>query len=1374
MAASLKVSELSALSSVAAADLLLIADSSATASKKVTLTNLEGSISLANLGTRAISDLSNVASTAPSSGQVLAYNGSAWAPAANTTKADLDVDHLITLSGVSAAADDLGTFTGSTIADSATVKTALQSLETAVESASSAAATVSTTTRSTDATHFLTFVDSDNSSSAEEAVYTDAGIAYNPSSNLLTVGEVSATTLDIGGTNVTATAAELNILDGVTSTAAELNILDGVTSTTAELNILDGVTSTAAELNILDGVTSTTAELNILDGVTATTTELNYVDGVTSNVQTQLDAKQATVTAGDGLAFSGATLAVDLSEAVVANETLTLSGMSDSDHDGTYSMVYRSGTRLLATADQSGADIVISIDREAEFSLSVSGTSVSAIDNGGSLTVQKHTGYLTNSGDVWTWATGSDASDFHWYYWDTTDDILVAWDGTNDEWKAFDLGEATGNVASFISDLDSTGSSAGYVAAGENFTLTSGNIASLTSNNDTYPGTLIIKVPDAADSNITYGSASSHPYYVYQSSDAKKWILFTLESPYYWTAWYRSTAFDLTTETLTDDATAFTLDNVAHFEFITTASDTYNSNNIPDADSSNVTYATAASGAYLEIASNKLQAKVKDEDDMSSDSQDHVPTQQSVKAYVDANEVHIDNLVALSGVAKDAANLGTFSGTTISDSVTVKAALQALETELESTAGGGAQAASLTTVTRATDATHYLTFVQDDNGSATQETFHTDAGVVYNPSSNLLTVGALTISGDLTVQGTTTNISSTTITVDDKNIELGAVDTPSDTTADGGGITLKGATDKTINWINSTDNWTASESFDLVSGKEYKIANASVLSATTLGSAVVASSLTSVGTLTALAVSGTANFTGTFQLGSTSVTASAAELNILDGVTSTATELNRLDGITSSTAELNILDGVTATAGELNILDGVTSTATELNILDGVTATTAELNILDGVTSTAAELNILDGVTSTAAELNLVDGITAGTIAASKAVIVDSNKDITGFRNVTLTGELDAATGDFSGDIDVAGTTNLDAVDIDGDTDLAGDLTFSAAKDIQIIDNNAAALEIAEAGNNYMVFDTRDGAEKITLSKATTFASNVTFEGDLTISGQHDISMDDNTAAAIDFKEGSNSYLKFDTTDGSELITFSERLKLAGNAVLITFDNDAQFNVPDNSADALDIMYGSSIALRLETTDDAEKFIFYENILIDTGKTFGFDDHGSAQVDRIQGTGTSFADNDTSLMTSAAIQDKVQALVPTANGTFTAQLEGSTGNPGSKITSTAHYARSGDLVQATIYFNNVDTSSYSGAISISGLPIQAKDTAGGMFMGNVHNVGMISGANDSVTAIVSDNGTTVVFVENSSTTALNWGTVGTGKTMRVQVQYIAA
>ena len=138
--------------------------------------------------------------------------------------------------------------------------------------------------------------------------------------------------------------------------------------------------------------------------------------------------------------------------------------------------------------------------------------------------------------------------------------------------------------------------------------------------------------------------------------------------------------------------------------------------------------------------------------------------------------------------------------------------------------------------------------------------------------------------------------------------------------------------------------------------------------------------------------------------------------------------------ITSTAAELNILDGVTSTAAELNILDGVTSTAAELNILDGVTATAAELNIMDGVTSTTAELNILDGVTSTAAELNLVDGITAGTVSASKAVIVDSDKDLTGLRNLTISGDLTVSGDDITmgtntaGNLLIADGTNFNSI----------------------------------------------------------------------------------------------------------------------------------------------------------------------------------------------------------------------------------------------------------------------------------------------------------------------------------------------------------
>ena len=92
--------------------------------------------------------------------------------------------------------------------------------------------------------------------------------------------------------------------------------------------------------------------------------------------------------------------------------------------------------------------------------------------------------------------------------------------------------------------------------------------------------------------------------------------------------------------------------------------------------------------------------------------------------------------------------------------------------------------------------------------------------------------GTTTIAGDLTVTGTTTNINTTNLVVEDKNIVLADVTTPTDVTADGGGITLKGATDKSLNWVDATDAWTSSENFNLLTGKTYEIAGTVVLSST--------------------------------------------------------------------------------------------------------------------------------------------------------------------------------------------------------------------------------------------------------------------------------------------------------------------------------------------------------------------------------------------------------------------------------------------------------------------------------------------------------------------------------------------------------------
>lgn len=129
------------------------------------------------------------------------------------------------------------------------------------------------------------------------------------------------------------------------------------------------------------------------------------------------------------------------------------------------------------------------------------------------------------------------------------------------------------------------------------------------------------------------------------------------------------------------------------------------------------------------------------------------------------------------------------------------------------------------------------------NTTATTVNFAGAATAINIGASNSTT----TIAGDLVVNGTTTTVNSTTVTIDDKNLELGSVASPSDAGADGGGITLKGTTDKTFNWVSSTSSWTSSENLDLASGKVIKIAGTQVLSASQYtGNAATATTATNV------------------------------------------------------------------------------------------------------------------------------------------------------------------------------------------------------------------------------------------------------------------------------------------------------------------------------------------------------------------------------------------------------------------------------------------------------------------------------------------------------------------------------------------------
>ena len=158
-------------------------------------------------------------------------------------------------------------------------------------------------------------------------------------------------------------------------------------------------------------------------------------------------------------------------------------------------------------------------------------------------------------------------------------------------------------------------------------------------------------------------------------------------------------------------------------------------------------------------------------------------------------------------------------------------------------------------------------------------------------------------------------------------------------------------------------------------------------------------------------------------------------------VTTAATTVGALDSgsITSGfgtidTGSSTITTTGLITGGSLDIDDVVINGTTI-----GHTDDTDLMTVANGVLTVAGEVSMttLDiggtNVTSTAAELNYSDtGAAVGTVVASKVVTVDANKDVSSFRNITLTGELDAGSLDVSGDADIDGTLEADAITVNG------------------------------------------------------------------------------------------------------------------------------------------------------------------------------------------------------------------------------------------------------------------------------------------------------------------------------------------------------
>ena len=270
-----------------------------------------------------------------------------------------------------------------------------------------------------------------------------------------------------------------------------------------------------------------------------------------------------------------------------------------------------------------------------------------------------------------------------------------------------------------------------------------------------------------------------------------------------------------------------------------------------------------------------------------------------------------------------------------------------------------------------------------------------------------------------------------------------------------------------------------------------------------------------------------------------------------------ATVHNNVNGAVLQIEEKLGIGDTTPSSGAVLIGDGVGSSAwdTSPTFVGDVTIPEGDLILgSTAVTSTAAELNKLDGVTATTAELNTVAGVTAGTVSASKAVVVDANKDIASFRNVTLTGELDAATLDLSSSADIAGDLVLS-----GGADGALQFTNAGENSIKIPDNQASALIIEEADNAYITFTTTNSSEAITVAKATTFSSTVNIDGNVDVDantqldGTLTVGEDDTGHDVIFYGATSGSRVQWDESiddfkfHGSAVLRFDDTTASSGN-----------------------------------------------------------------------------------------------------------------------------------------------------------------------------------------------------------------------------------
>ena len=354
----------------------------------------------------------------------------------------------------------------------------------------------------------------------------------------------------------------------------------------------------------------------------------------------------------------------------------------------------------------------------------------------------------------------------------------------------------------------------------------------------------------------------------------------------------------------------------------------------------------------------------------------------SVAGATDTITINLDNTTVTGGSYGGAGTVGTFTVDAQGRLTTAGNTAIAITASQVSDFDEAAQDAVNSAITAGTgisksynDGSNTLTITNSGVGSLAGTANEiavsaSNGSVTLSLASNVTIPNNLTVTGDLIVQGNTTTLNTATLVVEDKNIVLSNVATPTDVSADGAGITILGATNKTLNWVDGTDAWTSSEHLDLAAGKVLKIGTSEVLSNTTLASSVVNSSLTSVGNVSAGTWSAGTIAIAYGGTGATTASGARTSLGLAIGTDVQAydAELAAIAGLTSAADKLPYFTGA-------NTADLATFTSFGRSLVDDADAATARTTIGVGTIATQNSNNVtITG--GSISNLTTFDGIT--------------------------------------------------------------------------------------------------------------------------------------------------------------------------------------------------------------------------------------------------------------------------------------------------------------------------------------------------------------------------------------------------------------